>query len=230
MKHVTFLRIDGPVPVQAGLEQPSAGILPGVADADIRLDRHFLQPGAASTLMQTLLAEVTWQQDAITLFGKTHLLPRLHQWHGDAGTGYRWSGIQMHPRPWFPALAELRRQTEIHTNADFNCVLINLYRDGNDSMGWHADDEAALGDKPVIASISLGAERDLLLRRRQSRNNSQRIGLNHGSLLVMAGDTQRNWHHALPRRKHVTGPRINLTFRYIEPAGLARISQRSSEP
>jgi alkylated DNA repair dioxygenase AlkB len=199
------------------------------ADAHIRLDRHFLPPAIATRLMQALLTDVAWQQDTITLFGKTHLLPRLHQWFGEAGTSYRWSGIQMHPKPWFPALAELHRQAEIHTNTLFNCVLINLYRDGNDCMGWHADDEAVLGEKPVIASISLGAERDLLLRRQHARNASQRITLNHGSLLLMAGDTQSNWQHALPRRKHVTSPRINLTFRYIELASSSGINHRSSE-
>jgi len=166
-------------------------------------------------LLNELMTQVVWQQDALILFGKTHMLPRLHQWYGDNGTVYKWSGIEMQPQPWFPRLAELRCAIESHTRTLFNCVLINLYRDGRDSMGWHADDEAVLGEQPVIASISLGAERDLLLRRRGTRNRSQCVRLNHGSLLIMAGDTQRNWQHALPRRKLVDGARINLAFRYI---------------
>lgn len=185
------------------------------ADADIRLNRHFLPPAAATEFMNELLPAVDWQQDTLTLFGKTHGLPRLHQWYGDQGTVYKWSGIEMQPRPWLPALARLRDAVESQAKTKFNCVLVNLYRDGRDCMGWHADDEAALGKQPVIASISLGAERDLLLRRRGARSKSERISLSHGSLLIMAGDAQSNWQHAVPRRKHVAEARINLTFRYI---------------
>ena len=214
MKYVTiFKALAGEK--SAGKIQPDSDEAFGLADADIRINRQFLPPAAATVLMNELLLKVAWQQDVLTLFGKTHKLPRLHQWYGDKGTTYKWSGIQMRPRPWFPALDGLRSAVQSHTETLFNCVLINLYRDGRDSMGWHADDEAVLGEQPVIASISLGAERDLLLRRRNKPSKSQRITLNHGSLLIMAGDTQSNWQHALPRRKQVDSPRINLTFRYI---------------
>ena len=215
MKYVTiFNALSVPQP-SAGPLHPGADEVLALADADVRINRQFLPPSAATALMNELRIKVDWQQDALTLFGKTHMLPRLHQWYGDKEAVYKWSGIEMRPRPWFPALGDLRSALQSCTKIRFNCVLINLYRDGRDSMGWHADDEAALGDQPVIASISLGAERDLLLRRRGERSKSQRIRLNHGSLLIMAGNTQSNWQHALPRRKQVNDARINLTFRYI---------------
>jgi alkylated DNA repair dioxygenase AlkB len=220
MKYVTFFNaVSGRPP--AGIIQPPTDQALEFADADIRLNRQFLSAAVATELMNELQTKVAWQQDALTLFGKTHMLPRLHQWYGDKGTAYKWSGIEMRPRPWLPALGRLRNAVQSHTNVLFNCVLVNLYRDGKDCMGWHADDEAVLGKQPVIASISLGAERDLLLRRRGSHSKSQCISLNHGSLLIMAGDTQSNWQHALPRRKHMADARINLTFRYISPDSAA---------
>lgn len=221
MKYVTiFNTLSVPEP-PAGTIHPGADEVLELADADVRISRQFLPPAAATALMDELRIKVAWQQDALTLFGKTHMLPRLHQWYGDKGTVYKWSGIEMRPRPWFPALGNLRSAIQSYTKTRFNCVLINLYRDGRDSMGWHADDEAVLGDQPVIASVSLGAERDLLLRRRCNHSKSQRISLNHGSLLIMAGDTQSNWQHALPRRQQVNDARINLTFRYIRADSVA---------
>jgi len=186
-------------------------------DADVRLMRDFLPVGAANDYLQALRSEVAWQQDSIRLYGRTHKLPRLHQWYADAGIGYRWSGIEMQPLPWLTSLHALRRRVETCTGERFNSVLVNLYRDGSDAMGWHADDEPELGNYPVIASISLGVTRDFRLRRRDgARNGSARtIALTHGSLIVMAGNTQHYWQHSLPRRKRVSGARINLTFRRI---------------
>lgn len=222
MKYVTFLSDDEAKAQCCGhAPQETYETLP-IADGNIDLKRLFLPAAIASRLFSKLLAEVDWQQDKIRLFGKTHLLPRLHQWYGDSGTCYRWSGIQMQPQPWIPELITLRHEVERDTGSRFNCALINLYRDGNDSMGWHADDEAVLGPRPVIASVSLGVERDLLLRRRGTLKASHSVSLGHGSLLLMHGETQRNWQHALPRRKKVLTPRINLTFRYIEAADNAR--------
>ena len=218
MKHVTFFSDDLAAGRRRGSAAPEGYEALPIADGNIDLKQLFLPDPKASQLLGKLLAKIDWQQDKIRLFGKTHLLPRLHQWYGDEGTAYRWSGIQMHPRPWIRDLMALRYAVEQDTGARFNCVLINLYRDGRDSMGWHADDEAVLGPCPAIASISLGAERDLLLRRRGALRASHAISLRHGSLLLMRGETQRNWQHALPRRKKVLTPRINLTFRYIEPA------------
>ncbi len=123
----------------------------------------------------------------------------------------------MHPQPWIDELIELRQQVEAAVGCRFNSVLVNLYRDGNDSMGWHADDEPELGERPVIASVSLGSARDFLLRPRNRSAGiaNTRLQLSHGSLLVMAGSTQANWQHMVPKRKRIDTPRINLTFRDV---------------
>ena len=192
--------------------------LPGGA---LQLWPGFLRPAEASALQQELAAGLAWQVDRVRLFGREHPIPRQHQWYGDEETSYRWSGLEMQPLPWTPELAALRDRLQMMTRVGFNSVLANLYRDGQDSMGWHADDEPELGRQPVIASISLGAERDLLLRRKTGRARGERsvkLRLPHGSLLLMSGDTQHNWQHALPRRARLNEPRINLTFRRIQAA------------
>jgi len=191
-----------------------------IPDAEIVFEPAFLRPDTATSLLQTLQNEILWQQDEITLFGSTHLIPRMHQWFGDPNIDYKWSGITMSAQNWHPELAKIRGKAERFLGTRFNGVLANLYRDGNDSMGWHADDEVELGDKPIIASISLGAEREFKLRSKNNRTQrrTETIKLTHGSLLLMAGDTQGNWQHSLPKRKRVTEPRINLTFRYLTSA------------
>ena len=189
--------------------------LPG---GELRLWTGFLGDGEASRLQQQLTDGLAWQSDRVRLFGREHAIPRRHQWYGDPDARYRWSGLEMQPLPWTSELAELRERLGAATGVVFNSVLANLYRNGQDSMGWHADDEPELGEQPVIASISLGAERDLLLRRKTDRVRGERsvkLCLPHGSLLLMSGDTQRNWQHALPRRARLAEPRINLTFRRI---------------
>ncbi|MBT8442003.1 MAG: alpha-ketoglutarate-dependent dioxygenase AlkB [Gammaproteobacteria bacterium] len=186
-------------------------------DADLRLRREFLAPRVAAENMARLMGEVPWRRDCVRVFGRSHPIPRLHQWYGDPDSEYRWSGLNMRPEPWTATLRELRIRVSEAVGHDFNSVLVNLYRDGNDSMGWHADDEPELGEDPTIASLSLGAERELRLRyrRRDAHEDSRTISLPSGSLLVMAGTTQRFWQHSLPKRLRVSAPRINLTFRRI---------------
>lgn len=174
------------------------------------------ESGAA--LLSRLTAETGWRQDSITLFGKTHKQPRLHAWVGDAGCAYTYSGLRMEPDPWTPLLSDLRARVEEIAGARFNSVLLNLYRDGADSMGAHADDEPELGPRPVIASLSLGAERTLSFTHRARRHAALRLPLAHGSLLVMAGETQTHWKHAISKTARAVGPRINLTFRQIVTA------------
>lgn len=173
----------------------------------------YLARHQANALLDTLIAELPWAQHTITLFGKTHQQPRLICWMGDAS--YRYSGRTYAPTTWHPAVAALRDRVAEHCGAAFNSVLINLYRDGNDSMGWHADDEPELGAQPVIASVSLGAPRDFRMRRKDRSAPPASLALEHGSMLCMRGDTQLNWQHSLPRRVRETAPRINLTFRKI---------------
>lgn len=183
-------------------------------DAEVRLSRAFLPPSEADSIFERLLKEVPWRQEKIRFYGKEHNVPRLTQWYGDAGLTYTWSGIKMNPEPWSADTQWLRERVESRCGRRFNTVLLNLYRDGNDGVAWHADDEPELGPQPVIASVSLGAERDFILRH-NDRDDMLKLPLPHGSLLVMAGDTQEHWKHALPKRKGVGRPRINLTFRHV---------------
>jgi alkylated DNA repair dioxygenase AlkB len=183
-------------------------------DADVRLQRAFLSPTEATRLLNELLSDTPWRQDTISFYGKEHLLPRLQQWYGDEGLTYTWSGIHMAPIAWSPTLLHIKRLAEEAAGTPFNTVLLNHYRLGSDSVSWHADDEEELGEDPVIASVSLGAERDFMLRHIERRVDDITIPLPHGSLLVMAGATQSYWKHSLPRRKRVTVARVNLTFRY----------------
>jgi len=169
-------------------------------------------------LFERLREGIGWRQESIALFGKTHLQPRLICWMGDPQCTYRYSGTHWEPQPWHPAVAALRGRIEALTGASFNSVLLNLYRDGRDGMGFHADDEPELGPRPVIASLSLGAERMMHFRHRHDRGQPTfRLPLPGGSLLLMRGDTQKNWKHAIPKRQRPAGPRINLTFRLIRP-------------
>lgn len=186
--------------------------------AEIWLDEHFLPPAAAGALLRELENTIIWRQEAIRLYGREVLQPRLTAWHGDPGASYRYSGLQLTPQPWTPALQQLRAQLETATGATFNSVLLNLYRYGQDSMGWHADDEPELGPEPVIASLSLGATRRFRLRPRDAQHTSHTpvsLDLPSGSLLVMRGPTQRHWLHAVPKTTRAAGVRLNLTFRLV---------------
>ena len=195
-------------------------VLP-LPDGDFRLLPAFLDPEEAQALFAALHEAIPWQQDQITMYGKTHPVPRLHQWFGAEARPYRWSGITMASQPWPPSLKALCFRVEQAVGASFNSVLANLYRDGQDSVGWHADDEADFGPNPTIASISLGAERPFALRHRTNLDfRHHLIALPAGSLLVMGGRSQACWVHSLPRRKRVRAPRINLTFRQVRTAEL----------
>lgn len=187
-----------------------------VAEATVQHDPDFLEPAAADLLLAVLLDEVAWTRPRVRLFGRTVDSPRLSAWYGDAGAVYTYSGLRNEPLPWTDALLGIRARLEDALGLTFNSVLANLYRDGADSMGWHADDEPELGPAPVIASVSLGASRRFVMRhRRKGRHPTFEIVLAHGSLLVMRGDTQRHWRHALPKTRAAVGPRVNLTFRPI---------------
>lgn len=186
-----------------------------LADASLRYCDDWLPGAEADVLLTALDQGIAWQQHRLRLFGKLHDAPRLSCWIGDPDAAYRYSGTCFIPQPWPPLLAELRAQLALALDVPFNSVLANLYRDGSDAMGWHSDDESELGLVPVIASISLGAERRLLFKRKQAGARALGLPLAHGSLLVMAGATQKHYRHALPRTAKVTGARINLTFRQI---------------
>ena len=190
--------------------------LPG---ADLLFDPHWLPADEADVLFVALQAEVSWDVHRLRLFGREVASPRLSCWIGDADAVYTYSGSTFAPHPWPMALGAVRARLESALGTGFNSVLANLYRDGRDAMGWHSDDEPELGPMPVIASLSLGATRRFVLKSRTASDQRLALDLSHGSLLVMRGDTQRRYRHALPRTAKPVGPRINLTFRRIRAAG-----------
>ncbi|RFP66887.1 alpha-ketoglutarate-dependent dioxygenase AlkB [Hymenobacter lapidiphilus] len=184
--------------------------------AEVLLDTGFLAPTEAAALLAELTAAVLWQQQPIRLFGKEVMQPRMTAWYGDPEATYRYSGLRLDPLPWLPALQQLRARVEAATGARFNSVLLNLYRSGHDSMGYHADNEPELGPAPVIASLTLGATRTFRLRPRPGvPAHGLSLPLTAGSLLLMRGPTQQNWLHALPKTARPVGPRLNLTFRLV---------------
>lgn len=148
------------------------------------------------------------------MFGRRVAVPRLHCWVGDPGARYSWSGLTLDPLPWPSALTDVRQRVEELSAHRFNATLVNQYRDGNDSVGWHSDDEKELGPAPVIASISLGVTRKFQLQHKRSRQIFN-LPLQHGSLLLMAGPTQQHWRHRIPKEKNIPGARVNLTFRNV---------------
>lgn len=213
------------LPAPTPSDVPRKFVLP---DADVAL-HEFLEEKEADRLFEELRVSVPWRKDRIRLYGKEHDVPRLHQWFADDGMSYTWSGIRMEASPWVPALREIRERLKVKTDIHFNTVLANLYRDGGDTVGWHADDEPELGPEPVIASVSLGAERDFVLQHKAKSNLKEIIRLPHGSLLLMRGRTQACWQHCVPRRKKVRDARINLTFRLVLPAGIAGSARYSKD-
>lgn len=198
----------------------NAPILLPLPDGEVQYDSTFLNLADADRYYHTLLQEIDWRQEQITIFGKQMDQPRLIAWHGDSGKSYSYSHLNLSPSPWTPTLIEIQNQLQTYTGIRFNSVLLNLYRTGTDSMGWHSDDEPELGPEPIIASISLGAIRRFRFRHRHDKQiPSQGIDLTPGSLLLMRGATQANWQHALPKTARTVSPRINLTYRVIQDGG-----------
>ena len=184
-------------------------------DASLEYYPAFLEKSYSDELLDKLLHHVTWRQDKIQLFGKKILQPRLTAYFGEPGNSYTYSGLKMEPEEFPQELLELKERCERQIDSFFNVCLANLYRDGKDSMGWHSDDEKELGSKPIIASVSLGAERIFHFKHKTDLTAKHKIRLQHGSLLVMKGTTQELWKHQLPKTARKVGPRINLTFRKI---------------
>lgn len=186
-----------------------------LANADLRYAPHWMEAGAADALFDALRDAVPWERHRLRLFGREVDAPRLSCWIGDAGAAYTYSRTRFEPHSWPVVLQSIRARLADECGVDFNSVLANFYRDGNDSMGWHADDEPELGVRPLIASLSLGATRRFALRHRSDRAQRLTLELAHGSLLSMGGATQAHYRHALPKTARAVGPRINLTFRKL---------------
>jgi len=190
----------------------SVSLLP--CDGTAVLHTGAIAKGRAADLFRLLSTELAWAQQEVFVFGRWVEQPRLTAWYGDKGSRYRYSGVELHPRTWTAPLREIREVCEKMTGERFNSVLANLYRNGADSVSWHSDDEPELGVNPVIASVSLGAERRFDLRHRTT-GETVRVALPPGSVLVMAGETQHYWMHQVPKTARDIGARINLTFRLI---------------
>lgn len=194
---------------------PSEKVTFDLPDASIEYFPNFFDENQSKELFEKLLKEIPWQQDDITVYGKTHPQPRLTALFGNEGKPYSYSNIVMHPHAWNPILMFIKNEIEEQCNENFTTVLLNLYRDGKDSNGWHADNEKELGRNPVIASVSFGAERSFHLKHNTIADAKQKIVLENGSLLIMKGTTQHFWKHQIAKTAKPTGPRINLTFRII---------------
>ena len=187
-------------------------LLPGAGSA--MLCSRALTPDVAENVHAELLNVVPWEQHHLQLFGRTIAQPRLVAWFGDSSGTYTYSGLTLPPHPWPSAMAPLRVICEQLAGTSFDSALANLYRDGRDSMAWHADDEPELGPDPVIASLSLGAERRFDLRNKHTGETVKRL-LPAGSVVVMSGGCQHNWLHQVPKMLRVTSPRVNITFRKL---------------
>jgi alkylated DNA repair dioxygenase AlkB len=184
-----------------------------LADADVMFYPQFFSQRQAFDYFTSCL-QLQWQQPQLTLYGKQVDIPRLQAWYGDKQACYQYSGLALTPLPWVKPLLEIKQQLVQKLSLRFNSVLANYYRDGQDCVAWHSDDEKALGENPVIASISLGGERKFQLKHKHS-GLTHEIWLKSGDLLLMSGVTQRFWLHQIPRTKKTVSPRINLTFRQI---------------
>lgn len=169
----------------------------------------------ADHYLEKLMLTLDWKQEPIRMFGKMVMQPRLTALYGDEGRPYGYSGILMTPLVWTVELKEMKDKLQQFTGVEFTHVLCNYYRDGQDSMGWHRDNEAVLGKNPSIASITFGATRMFQIRHYESKSHKIEVPLSHGSLLIMSGESQHHWEHQIPKTKKILGPRINLTFRKL---------------
>lgn len=189
---------------------PHRNLLP--RDGIVNYFGPVLTPAASRGIYQTLLGDIPWRNDEAVMFGKPIILARKVAWYGDRGFSYTYSGTTKQALPWTAALLGLKQLVETLTGNPYNSCLLNLYHDGSEGMGWHSDDETSLAKDSTIASISLGAEREFRLKHKRTDERVP-VLLENGSLLVMRGRTQSNWHHCIPKTRKITAPRINLTFR-----------------
>ena len=203
-------------------ERSSSSTVFDLPDAELCLHRDFIATQRADELFGRLRRDTPWTQQSLVMYGREVKEPRLTAWYGDPTSSYVYSGVHHAPLPWTDDLRDLRCLVEARIGESFNSVHLNYYRDGEDSVAWHADDERELGDRPVIASLSFGATRVFQLKHTE-REDLERVDIDlpAGSLLVMAGDCQRWWRHQVPKRRPRSriGGRINLTFRRVVGTG-----------
>ncbi len=183
---------------------------------ELKLFRSVWAAGKPDLFFDQLCHQTPWKQPEILIAGNRVKIPRLQAWYGDPGASYRYSGLLMQPLTWTDSLNQVKQRVEQVCEMHFNSALVNCYRNGNDSVGWHSDDESELGRNPVIASVSLGATRRFQLQHRSDSQRKFHVDLLHGDLLVMQGEFQHHWRHQLPKTKKQVGKRINITFRWVK--------------
>ncbi len=183
-------------------------------NSEILLFRSYFSQTEADEYF-SLLHNVGWYRNEIIVYGKKHLEPRDTAWYGDPGLHYKYSELEHKAKPWLPFLIKIRDQVNSAFCQNFNSVLINRYRDGNDGVSWHSDDEPELGNSPTLCSVSFGGSRKFQLRSKEKPREIFSIYLTHGDLLIMKPPTQQNWLHAVPKTNRKVTERINLTFREI---------------
>ncbi len=193
--------------------QSTSNLLP--CDGELYLIDNFIEPQEANDIFRQLQEEIDWQQYQIRMFGKMLNQPRLTAWYGQANIAYSYSGLNLKAQAFTPLLETLKTSVEASYQTQFNSVLLNLYRNERDSMGWHADDEKELGITPLIASLSFGSTRKFLLKHKKEKTLKLSLNLTPGSLVIMKGSMQQNWLHAIPKETKTAGARINLTYREI---------------
>ncbi|OMP75136.1 alpha-ketoglutarate-dependent dioxygenase AlkB [[Flexibacter] sp. ATCC 35208] len=176
---------------------------------------NFFSKSESDLLFKSLRSNIIWKQESMNMYGKKIYFPRLTAWYGNNDKPYSFSGITLQPLPWTSEILKIKSKIELITKIMFNSVLLNLYRDGNDSISWHTDAEKELGINPIIASVNFGATRKFQLRHIKSKEKLE-IELTHGSLLIMQGELQHFWQHQVPKTSKPIGERINLTFRVIK--------------
>jgi len=199
-----------------GDETSTDAIRHSIGSAELLEYPQMIAPIEAEQMLQTLIADIPWRQESLKIAGKLRAIPRLQCWMGDQSSEYGYSGVRLTPCPWHETVKTIHDRVTALCGSTFNSVLINLYRNGQDSVAWHADDESELGDSPRIASVSLGAERIFELKQKnQTPSKKYQLPLRHGSLLIMGGTMQQHWLHQLPKVKGLQEARINLTFRNI---------------
>lgn len=186
-------------------------------DGEVTFYPNFFSKQESDDFFQVLISDIKWRQDRMNVYGKEVDLPRKTAWYGNKDNSYTFSGIHLDPEPWTPTLLLIKERIEKIVESQFNSVLLNLYRDGNDGISWHTDAEKELGKNPVIASVSFGGARRFMFRHKNNKDLKAEVELTHGSFLLMAGATQHFWQHQIPKTSKKVEPRINLTFRVIVP-------------
>ncbi|MEI6066160.1 MAG: alpha-ketoglutarate-dependent dioxygenase AlkB [Methylococcaceae bacterium] len=204
---------DSPVPINS-VDRANKG-LTKVENGEYIFYPDFLSKSISDEFFKKLQNTIDWKQESMNMYGKKVDFPRLTAWYGDNDKPYTFSGITLKPNLWTQEILEIKSKIESKANIIFNSVLLNRYRNGNDSISWHTDAEPELGKNPIIASVNFGATRKFQLRHINTKEKIE-IELTNGSLLIMQGELQHYWQHQVPKTSKVVGERINLTFRVIK--------------